>query len=179
MLYQLADKRVTLNGDGHFIAPNASIIGDVTLEKNVSIWFNVVIRGDFDRVVIGEGTNIQDGSVLHVDPGCPLIIGRDVTVGHLAMVHSCTVGEGSLIGINATILKHAIIGKGCLIGANTLIPEGMNVPDGSVVLGNPGRVRKDLDEAGKAMLRSAALSYVANARKFNDELLEDPRNRKE
>jgi carbonic anhydrase/acetyltransferase-like protein (isoleucine patch superfamily) len=173
MLYKLGDKHVTLEGEGHFIAPNASVVGDVTLAANVSIWFNVVIRADYDRVVIGEGTNVQDGSVLHVDQGCPLIIGRDVTIGHLAMVHSCTVGDGSLIGINAVVLKNARIGKSCLIGANTQIPEGMEVPDGSVVLGNPGRIRKHLDDASKEMLRSAALGYVTNARKFNDELEED------
>jgi carbonic anhydrase/acetyltransferase-like protein (isoleucine patch superfamily) len=173
MLYKLGDKHVTLEGEGHFIAPNASVVGDVTLAANVSIWFNVVIRADYDRVVIGEGTNVQDGSVLHVDHDCPLIIGRDVTIGHLAMVHSCTVGDGSLIGINAVVLKNARIGKSCLIGANTLIPEGMEVPDGSVVLGNPGRIRKHLVDASKEMLRSAALGYVTNARKFNDELEED------
>ena len=175
MLYKLGDKRVILEGEGHFIAPNASVIGDVTLAANVSIWFNVVIRGDYDRVVIGEGTNVQDGSVLHVDQDCPLIIGRDVTIGHLAMVHSCTVGDGSLIGINAVILKNAKIGKGCLVGANTLVPEGMTVPDGSVVMGSPGRIRKNLDEEGQEMLRLAALGYVANALKFNDELEEDLR----
>lgn len=173
MLYKLGDKRVTLEGEGHFIAPNASVVGDVTLAANVSIWFNVVIRADYDRVVIGEGTNVQDGSVLHVDHDCPLIIGRDVTIGHLAMVHSCTVGDGSLIGINAVVLKNARIGNGCLIGANTLVPEGMEVPDGSVVLGNPGRIRKNLDEAGREMLRLAALSYVENSRKFNEGLEED------
>jgi carbonic anhydrase/acetyltransferase-like protein (isoleucine patch superfamily) len=173
MLYKLGNKRVSLEGHGHFIAPNASVIGDVSLATNVSIWFNVVIRADFDSVTIGEGTNIQDGSVLHVDPGCPLIIGRDVTIGHLAMVHSCTIGDGSLIGINAVILKNARIGKGCLIGANTLIPEGMQVPDGSVVLGSPGRICKDLDDAGKEILQLAAESYVANGHKFNRDLEED------
>ena len=173
MLYKLGDQRVTLEGEGHFIAPTASVVGDVTLAANVSIWFNVVIRADYDRVVIGEGTNVQDGSVLHVDHGCPLIIGRDVTIGHLAMVHSCTVGDGSLIGINAVVLKNAKIGKSCLIGANTLIPEGMEVPDGAVVLGSPGRIRKNLYESGREMLRLAALSYVENSRKFNEGLEED------
>ena len=176
MIYKLGDKRVVLAGEGHFIAPNAAIVGDVTLKSNVSVWFNAVIRADYDRVVIGEGTNIQDGSVLHVDPDCPLVIGRDVTVGHLAMIHSCTVGDGSLIGISAVILKNAKIGKGCLVGANTLIPEGMVVPDGSMVLGNPGRIRKNLGESEQALLRSAALNYVANAHKFGDELMEDPRS---
>jgi carbonic anhydrase/acetyltransferase-like protein (isoleucine patch superfamily) len=175
MLYKLGDKRVVLHGDGHFIAPNASVIGDVTLGPNVSIWFNVVIRADYDRVVIGEGTNIQDGSVLHVDPDCPLVIGRDVTVGHLAIVHSCTVGNGSLIGINAVVLKNAIIGNDCLVGANALVPEGMVVPDGSVVLGSPGRIRKNLGDEERKLLRLAAMNYVANANKFNQELEEDPR----
>jgi len=173
MLYKLGNKRVRLEGHGHFIAPNASVIGDVTLSTNTSVWFNVVIRADFDSVTIGEGTNVQDGAVLHVDPGCPLIIGRDVTIGHQAMVHSCTVGDGSLIGINAVILKNAKIGKGCLIGAHSLVPEGMQVPDGSVVLGSPGRICKDIDEAGQENLRLAAQSYVTNAHKFNKELEEE------
>jgi carbonic anhydrase/acetyltransferase-like protein (isoleucine patch superfamily) len=175
MLYRLGDKRVKLIGEGHFIAPNAAVIGDVTLGPNVSIWFNVVLRGDYDHIEVGEGSNIQDGSVLHVDPGCPLIIGRDVTVGHLAMVHSCKVGDGSLVGINAVLLKNAVIGRGCLIGANTLIPEGMEIPDGAVVMGTPGRIRKNLSEAEKNKLREAALGYVANARKFSEELVKDLR----
>jgi carbonic anhydrase/acetyltransferase-like protein (isoleucine patch superfamily) len=175
MFYQLGDKCITLNGDGHFIAPNAAIIGDVTLGPNVSIWFNAVIRADYDCVTIGEGTNIQDGSILHVDPGFPLQIGRHVTIGHLAMIHSCMIGDESLVGINAVVLKNATIGKGCLIGANTLIPEGMNVPDGSVVLGSPGRIRKVLAETERDALKEAALGYVGNAHNFRDKLKRDPR----
>ena len=136
MKYKIDDKSPTLLGEGHYIAPGAHVIGDCELHANTSVWFNVVIRADADKITVGEGSNIQDGSVLHVDPGYPLTIGKNVTVGHKAMLHGCSVGDGSLIGINAVVLNGARIGKGCLVGANALVPEGMEVPDGSMVLGS-------------------------------------------
>jgi len=143
-----------------FVAPGAAVIGSVELGDNVSIWFNAVLRADNDKISIGDGSNIQDGSVLHVDPGHPLAIGKRVTVGHKAMLHGCTIGDGSLIGMNAVVLNDAVIGKNCLIGANTLVTEGTVVPDGSLVLGSPGKVIKQLDDKAFAMMDSAAQSYI-------------------
>lgn len=166
MLYQLDDKRVQLLGGGHFVADNAAVIGNVTLEDEVSIWFNVVIRADNEPMLIGARSNIQDGSVLHSDEGYPLIIGKDVTVGHKAMIHGCTIGDGSLIGINAVVLNGARIGRGCLIGAGALITEGMDVPDGSLVLGAPGKVKRTLSDEQRAGLLASAAHYVANGQRY-------------
>jgi carbonic anhydrase/acetyltransferase-like protein (isoleucine patch superfamily) len=160
MLHCLGERRVELRGQRHFIADNASIIGSVVLEENTSVWFNVVIRGDNDLITIGEGSNIQDGAVLHTDPGIPLTIGRNVTVGHMAMLHGCTVGDGSLIGIKAVILNRAVIGRNCLIGAGSLIPEGKAIPDGSLVMGTPGRIVKSLTSEEIERFHQAGESYV-------------------
>ena len=129
-----------------WIAPNAAVIGQVHLEKNVSIWWNCTLRGDTDLLSVGENTNIQDGSVLHTDPGLRLIIGRDVTIGHRVILHGCTVGDGCLIGMGATLLNRSVIGKHCLIGANALIPEGKAIPDRSLVVGAPGRIVRQLTD---------------------------------
>ena len=153
-------------GQGVWIAPNASVIGDVHLADNVSIWFGVVIRCDNEPIHIGAGTNIQDNSVLHSDPGKPLNIGAGVTVGHKAMLHGCTIGDNNLIGIGATVLNGAIIGKNCIIGAHALITEGKTIPDNSLIVGAPGRVMKRLDEAAITMLKASALHYQANAKRF-------------
>lgn len=173
MIYRLEDRKVLLNGSGHYIAPNASVIGSVVLEQDVSIWFNVVIRGDCDTIHIGAGSNVQDGSVLHVDPGFPLRIGENVTVGHKAMLHGCTIGDGSLIGINAVVLNGAQIGKGCLIGANALVPANMEVPDGAVVLGSPAKVKRILPEDEQLLLKHNADHYVANGQRFAEHLALD------
>ena len=159
MLYSLGTK-VPSAGDRGFVAPGAAVIGDVRLEEEVSVWFNAVIRGDNDRIVVGAGSNVQDGAVLHVDPGFPITLGKGVTVGHKAMLHGCTIGDGTLVGINAVVLNGARIGRNCLIGANALVTEGMEVPDGSLVLGSPGKVRKALDEAAIAAMHAGARSYV-------------------
>jgi carbonic anhydrase/acetyltransferase-like protein (isoleucine patch superfamily) len=161
MLYRLEDKRPVLNGDGHYVAPNATIVGAVTLGASTSVWFNAVIRADEDVIAIGAGSNIQDGAVLHVDPGCPMHIGERVTVGHKAMLHGCTIGDGSLIGINAVVLNGAKIGKGCLIGANALVPENMEVPDGAMVIGVPGKVKRILSAEEQSMIRMGADHYIA------------------
>ncbi|MGC8121191.1 gamma carbonic anhydrase family protein [Marinobacter sp. VGCF2001] len=166
MFYELEGKRPQLIGDGQFTAHNAVIIGNVHLQEKSSIWYNVVIRGDNDRITVGPESNIQDGSVLHTDPGLPLTVGRGVTVGHKVMLHGCDIGDYSLIGINAVVLNGAKIGKHCLIGANTLIPEGMEIPDGSMVVGSPGKIKRELNEAQKKMLEMSAAHYVQNAARY-------------
>ena len=165
-LYAVKGKQPVFQGENHFIAPNASIIGDVILKDSSSVWFNTVIRAENDSIIIGERTNVQDGSVLHVDPGFPLSIGDDVTIGHQVMLHGCTIGDGSLIGINAVVLNGAVIGKGCIVGANALVTEGMQIPDGSMVLGSPAKVKRQLTEEEQARLRQGAKNYVANSELF-------------
>lgn len=170
MIYELGDRLPEIRGDGHFIADNATIIGSVVLEARTSVWFNAVIRGDNDLMTVGEDSNIQDGAVLHTDPSLPLTLGRGVTVGHMAMLHGCEVGDYSLIGINAVVLNRARIGRHCLIGANTLIPEGMEVPDGSMVVGSPGTIKRTLNEQQQSMLEYSAQHYVENAERYRREL---------
>ena len=170
MKYRLGDLRVKLLGEGHFIAPNAAVIGDVTLHENASVWFSCTLRGDADSIEIGAGSNIQDGTVIHADPGFPTVVGEQVTVGHNAMLHGCTVGDGSLVGINAVVLNGAVIGKGCLIGANALVTEGMQIPDGSLVLGSPAKIRSQLSPEQQLALMHNADHYVGNARRFTEQL---------
>ena len=166
-IYSLGGKTPQTPPDGEYwIAPGAVVVGDVILGKNASVWFGAVVRGDNDPITIGENTNIQDGSVLHSDPGAPLIIGRDVTVGHMAMVHSCTVGDNSLVGIGAVILSRAKIGKNCLIGARALIPEGKEIPDNSLVVGSPGKVIRELEAHQIAFLTASAQHYVENWKRY-------------
>ncbi|MGO1693706.1 MAG: gamma carbonic anhydrase family protein [Marinobacter sp.] len=166
MLYELDGVAPELQGDSQFVAENATVIGNVALHGKSSVWFNVVIRGDNERITIGPETNVQDGSVLHTDPGMPLTLGKGVTVGHKAMLHGCEVGDYSLIGINAVVLNGAKIGKYCLIGANTLIPEGMVIPDGSLVVGAPGKVKRELTKHQQKMLELSAAHYVHNASRY-------------
>lgn len=173
-LYSLGDQRVALLGARHFIAHDATLVGAITLHADASIWFKVVIRAENDTVRIGEATNVQDGSVLHVDPGYPLALGTRVTVGHQVMLHGCTVGDGSLIGINSVILNGARIGRGALIGANTLVPEGKEIPDGVLVVGSPGRIVRELTPEERANLLRIADGYVERARRYRAELREQP-----
>ncbi len=161
-IYALGDREPQL-GEKTWVADNATVIGRVITGRHVNIWYNVVIRGDNDPIVIGDNTNIQDGSILHNDDGVPLTIGANVTVGHMVMLHGCEIGDGSLIGINAVILNHAVIGKECIIGANALIPEGKVIPDRSLVVGSPGRIIRELSDEDIASLRANAAHYVANA----------------
>jgi carbonic anhydrase/acetyltransferase-like protein (isoleucine patch superfamily) len=172
MLYRLGEESPRLEGDGHFIAPNAAVIGRVTLQARTSVWFSCVLRGDTDPIEVGEGSNIQDGTVIHADPGFPTTIGRNVTVGHKAMLHGCSIGDGSLIGIGAIVLNGAKIGRGCLIGANALVTEGTEIPDGSLVLGSPAKVRKTLSEEQQRGLAHNADHYIANAARYADHLEE-------
>lgn len=175
MLFALGEKAPVLLGE-QYIAHNATVVGDVELANNVSVWFNAVIRADTDKITIGEGSNIQDGAVLHVDKGSPLRIGKGVTVGHKAMVHGCTVGDYSLVGINAVVLDEASIGSHCLIAANALVPAGMVVPDGSMVMGSPAKIKRPLTEKEIAYLHTGADFYVENGRRFKQQLtpLDDP-----
>lgn len=149
-----------------WVAPNATVIGDACLGDNVSIWWNAVLRGDNDPIHIGANSNIQDGSVLHTDEGVPMHIGANVTVGHMVMLHGCTVGDNSLIGIGSVILNRAVIGKHSIVGANTLIPEGKVFPDGVLIVGSPGKVVRELSDEDVARLEKSAAHYVANARRY-------------
>ena len=160
-LYSLGNK-IPQVSDAAWIAPNATIIGDVRLAANTSVWWNCVLRGDNDPIVIGANSNIQDGSILHTDEGIPLTIGRDVTVGHMVMLHGCTIGDGSLIGMGSIVLNSAVIGKNCLIGAGALIPEGKVIPDNSLVVGSPGRVVHELSEKHIARMAHSDEHYVNN-----------------
>jgi len=152
--------------DDTWVAPDANVIGRVVLEAGASIWFGVTIRGDNEEIRIGAGSNVQENCVFHTDPGCPLTIGENCTIGHKAMLHGCTIGDGSLIGMGATVLNRAKIGKGCLIGAGALIPEGKEIPDGSLVMGMPGKVVRALDDDAKAGLIASARHYQDNMRRF-------------
>ena len=154
----------------YWIAPGAVVLGNVVLHRNASVWFGAVLRGDNDPIVVGENSNIQDLSVLHTDAGSPLTIGRDVTVGHKVMLHGCTIGDESLIGIGSIVLNGARIGRNCLIGANSLIPEGREIPDRSLVMGSPGKVVRTLDEGAVQMLRASAAHYVENWRRYARDL---------
>ena len=168
--YRIGDTTPIIDNEA-WIADNATVIGDVTLGAQSSIWWNAVLRGDKDSIIIGARSNIQDGSVLHVDPGAPLIVGSDVTVGHLVMLHGCTIGDGALIGIKSVILNRAVIGSHCLIGANTLIPEGKVIPDRSLVMGSPGKIVRELTDEEVERLMASAAGYVDNARRYREKLV--------
>ena len=169
--YRLGDRIPSLPPEGEYwIAPNASVIGNVILKKNASIWFGVVARGDTESIEVGENSNVQDNSVLHADVCLPLIIGSDVTVGHKVMLHGCTIGDGSLIGIGAVVLNGARIGRGCLIGAGALVTEGKEIPECSVVMGAPGRVVRQVSVDQAAGLAISARHYVENWKHFAAQL---------
>jgi len=165
MIYDLEKNVPEINADS-WVAPNAIIIGKVKLEKNSSIWFNAILRGDIEKIVIGENSNIQDGSVLHTDPGCPLSVGKGVTVGHMVMLHGCEISDDSLIGIGSTILNKAKIGKNCIIGANTLVTENKTIPDNSLVLGSPGKVIRKVTDDEIKVIRENAKHYVKNSKRY-------------
>lgn len=169
--YTIDERKPQTPKDGDFwVAPDAHIIGDVVLESGSSVWFGCTLRGDNERIVIGEGTNVQENCVLHTDMGFPLSIGAGCTIGHKAMLHGCTIGENSLVGMGATVLNGAKIGKNCLIGAGALVTEGKEIPDGSLVMGAPARVVRELDEAAIGRNRKSALHYQTNMRRFRANL---------
>ena len=165
MIYNFENNIPTLHKDS-WVASNAVLIGRVILKKDANIWFNVVLRGDIELITIGEGSNVQDGSVFHTDPGCPLTLGRGVTVGHMVMLHGCEVGDDSLIGIGSTILNKTKIGKNCIIGANTLIPENKIIPDRSLVLGSPGKVIRQITDKEIEEIKDNAKHYVDNYKRY-------------
>ncbi len=165
MIYAL-DGSVPEMGTGVWVAPDANIIGKVILQAGANVWFGAILRGDNEVIHVGRGSNIQENCVLHTDMGFPLVIGADCTIGHKAMLHGCTIGDGSLIGMAATVLNGATIGQGCLIGAGALITEGKHIPDGSLVMGAPGKVVRMLDEEARARLLQSAAHYRANALRF-------------
>nr|WP_275589472.1 gamma carbonic anhydrase family protein [Pseudomonas sp. KSR10] len=169
--YRLGDSRVEADPQS-WVAPNATLVGKIRLDAGASVWFGAVLRGDNELIHLGENSNVQDGSVMHTDMGYPLTLGTGVTVGHNAMLHGCTVGDYSLVGINAVILNGAKIGKYCIIGANTLIAEGKEIPDGSLVVGSPGKVVRELTEQQKKMLEASAAHYVHNAQRYARDLAE-------
>lgn len=152
--------------DSAWVADSAQVVGDVVLADDASVWFGAVIRGDSDRIRIGQRTNIQDASVLHADAGMPLTLGDDVTVGHQVMLHGCTIGDGCLIGIGSVVLNGARIGKGCLVGAGSLVTEGKEFPDGSMIMGSPAKLVRQLTPEQLEGLRRSARHYVENARRF-------------
>ena len=165
MIWELDGIRPTIDASA-WVAPDANVIGRVVLEADASVWFGATLRGDNEEIRLGRGSNIQENSVLHSDPGFPLTIGADCTIGHKAMLHGCTIGDGSLIGMGATVLNGAVIGKGCLIGAGALITEGKQIPDGSLVMGAPGKVVRQLDAEALEKLLWSARHYVENAARF-------------
>ena len=170
MIYSLGDQHPILEGDEHFIADNATVIGSVRLKSQSSLWFNCVLRGDNDWIEIGQRSNIQDGCVLHVDHGIQLLVGNGVTVGHRAMLHGCTIGNNSLIGIASTVLNGATIGSNCVVGAHALITEGKEFPDGSLILGAPAKVARELSAEEIVDIRRSADEYLEFARRFRKHL---------
>ena len=170
MIHTLGDRAPVFEGSGHFVADTATIIGTVRLCDRASVWYNCVLRGDNDWITIGERSNIQDGSVLHTDPGLELVVGQAVTVGHKVMLHGCTIGDDSLIGIGSTVLNGAKIGKNSIVGAHALVTENKEFPDGVMLLGAPAKVARELTEQEIAMIRYSASHYVENAARYLAEL---------
>jgi carbonic anhydrase/acetyltransferase-like protein (isoleucine patch superfamily) len=169
-LFAIGERRVRLLGDHHYVAHDATLVGDITLHNEVSVWFQVVIRAENDRITIGEKCNIQDGSVLHVDPGYPLTLGSSVSIGHKVMLHGCTIGDGALIGVAAIVLNSAVIGKDCLVGAGSVVTEGKSFPDRSVIFGSPAKVARQVTEDNIMRMRFSAESYVLRGRYFKQHL---------
>ncbi|MAH85538.1 MAG: gamma carbonic anhydrase family protein [Rhodospirillaceae bacterium TMED8] len=171
MKFSLGKSRVLTHADGNWIAPNACVIGEVIIEKDASVWFNATLRGDNESIILGPRSNVQDGCVLHTDTGFPLKLEQNVTVGHLVMLHGCTIGANSLVGVGSVILNGAVIGENCLIGAGTLIPEGRQIPAGSLVVGQPGKVKRELRDDDIKHLGWAANHYVEKARQYISDLV--------
>jgi len=167
-LYVLDGVSPEFPADGQYwVAPSADLIGRIRLLSNASVWFNAVLRGDNEWITIGQGSNVQDGCVLHTDIGAPLTIGTNCTIGHKAMLHGCTIGDNTLVGMSAIILNHAKIGRNCLIGAGALIPEGKVIPDNSLVVGQPGKIIRELNEESAEKLTKAAESYQRNWKRYS------------
>ena len=169
MIHQLGDKKIKREGE-NWIADSAKVIGDIHLKNNSSVWFGAVLRGDIEKITVGEGSNVQDNSVIHTDPGCPVIIGSGVTIGHMVMLHGCLIDNDSLIGIGAIILNKAKIGKHCIIGANSLITENKEIPDRSLVMGSPGKVIREVTDEEIKAVKENGKRYVNNWKNFEKNL---------
>lgn len=172
MKYSLGERKIITKGD-YWIAPGSHVIGTVILENDASIWFNCVVRGDDDIITIGEGSQLQDGCVVHADPGFPVTLGKGVSIGHMSMLHGCTIGDGTLVGIKCVILNGAKIGKNCVIGANSLIPENKVISDGSMVMGSPGRVVRELRPEEITFFNEFAQNYSDRFKQYKRELKPD------
>ena len=166
MIIELGEKKLKTDGEDFFIAPSATVIGDVQLAKDASVWFNATIRGDNEPIIVGEGSNVQDGSIIHTDPGYKCIIGKHVTVGHMVMLHGCEIADDCLIGIGSTILNKTKIGKNCIIGANALVTENKVIPERSLVLGSPGKVVRQVTDKEIEHIKENARDYVENFKKY-------------
>lgn len=169
MLYSIGERRPDVATDA-YVAPSADVIGSVRLAAGASVWFHVVLRGDNDWIDIGPGTNIQDGSVIHTDEGIPTRLGAGVTVGHMAFLHCCTVGDESMIANGAMVLDRSVIGRHCIIAAGALVPPDKEIPDGSVVMGSPGKIVREVTERDLALIRDAAASYAQRAQHYRESL---------
>lgn len=174
MIFELGDRKPVIEGNGHFIAENATLVGDVHLEDRVSVWFGAVIRADNDLIEIGRNSNVQDGAILHTDPGIVLHIGSNVTVGHRAMLHGCRIGDNSLIGIGSIVLNNAVIGNNCIVGANSLVTEGKTFPDGSLIMGSPARVIRALNQDEIDLIQDASMAYVEKSQQYCAQLSAQP-----
>lgn len=177
MIYEIGERRMEADGDHYYVAPDASVIGSVRLGREASVWFNAVLRGDNDWIVIGAGTNVQDGTVIHTDEGAPTLVGANVTIGHQAFLHSCTVGDESLIANGAMVLDGARIGPRCVIAAGALVPPGKDIAEGSLVMGSPARVVRSVTPQDLAMIARACDIYRRRAAHYRAALRVDPRSR--
>lgn len=173
MKYTLEGVSVSTDGDAYFIAPTAAVIGKVRLERNASVWWNAVLRGDMELITVGENSNIQDGCILHTDIGFPCTVGKNTTVGHLAMLHGCVIGDNSMIGIGAVVLNGVTVGNNCIIGSNALIPDGKTIPDNTIVMGSPGKIVRETTEADLAYIQETVDFYVDNQDRFKNALTRD------
>jgi carbonic anhydrase/acetyltransferase-like protein (isoleucine patch superfamily) len=176
VIYSLGDERIQTSNDDYYIAPGACVIGNVRFGIGASVWFNCVLRGDSDWITIGDGTNVQDGTIIHTDEGEPVNLGSRVSVGHRALLHGCTVGDSTLIANGAMILDRVSIGRHCLIAAGAMVPPGKVIPDGSVVMGMPGKIVREITERDRAMIEGIAEHYVARGQLYRRELALDPRS---
>ena len=170
MKYILEGNRVSTVGDAYFVAPTAAVIGKVRLERNASVWWNAVLRGDMEPITVGENSNIQDGCVLHTDVGYPCAVGKNSTIGHMAVLHGCTIGDNSMVGIGAVVLNGVTVGRNCIIGSNALIPDGKTYPDNSFVMGSPGKIVRKATEADQAYIQETVDFYVGNQDRFKNAL---------
>ena len=176
VIYTLGERRIETVGDDYYIAPGAQVIGSVRLGRGASVWFNCVLRGDSDWINIGDGTNVQDGTVIHTDPGVPVEIGANVTIGHAAFLHGCTVGPDTMIANRAIVLDGVRIGRHCIIAAGALVPPGKEIPDGSVVMGSPGKIVREVTERDLAMIARAGEGYRRRAQQYRQLLAIDERS---